>query len=592
MRGKLIFLQLAIVAGLTLAAYAPAFGRYFVSEDFFVLRWLAERSLWESTWAHLTGPLLEITFVKFYRPVAGLLAHLEVLAWGTTPAGYLVTHLALHSLNVALVYRLVRAWSGDSRAEVAGVATVFALYPLHVNAVLFVAAFATLTSAAFLLASLLLYESFREHRDPRRLLASLAFFALALGSYEQTVVLPVLIVARELLATWESRQRSWRKLWASGRPGAAYFALLAVYFLVRRAALGETVAGYEGFQARLLAGEVARLGREILIGLARLVYPSYEQGVAELAVAGIGVVLVALTILALIRRGLPSRLWLLGGLWILATQAPFVFAGVVPGNGRYWYLTSIGLGLAITAVASQAARIVTRWRRGWDSQVVVGLVTTAVGLGYFALLSGYASTYRDAGALARTIQGRLAQLPVEPGQRVFVTGHPDFLRGSRQTPIAQVFYWGLSDAVGPPFVDAGPTVFPLPPLDDAELLPLLERPDAGTVWRWLPEPASFVQVRLGERMDPPRLLTAGDDAGRLRFRATGDPHRLVVVARGSTSSYPVHETPDAGGWTRVRWPDDVVRSWHHVYDGEIYGWIEARRNGRLTAVSRLLSVQP
>ncbi len=64
------WLQLGALAALCAAGYARALDRYFVSEDFLILRQLASASLWEAAWAHLTGPLLGVTFVGFYRPVS------------------------------------------------------------------------------------------------------------------------------------------------------------------------------------------------------------------------------------------------------------------------------------------------------------------------------------------------------------------------------------------------------------------------------------------------------------------------------------------------------------------------------------------
>ena len=81
------------LAALCVAGYARALGRYFVSEDFLILRHLASAPLWETAWAHLTGPLLGVTFVEFYRPVSAFLLHGELLLWGTLPAPYLLTHL-------------------------------------------------------------------------------------------------------------------------------------------------------------------------------------------------------------------------------------------------------------------------------------------------------------------------------------------------------------------------------------------------------------------------------------------------------------------------------------------------------------------
>ena len=78
-------LQLGVLAALCLAGYGRALGRYFVSEDFFVLRRLAEGDFWPTAWDQLTGPLLGISFVKFYRPVSAFLIQAEHQLWGADP---------------------------------------------------------------------------------------------------------------------------------------------------------------------------------------------------------------------------------------------------------------------------------------------------------------------------------------------------------------------------------------------------------------------------------------------------------------------------------------------------------------------------
>ncbi len=581
--------HLAVLAALCALAYGRALGRSFVSEDFLILRQLAESPLWPTAWAHLTGPLLEVTFVGFYRPVSAFLLHLEVLLFGAAPAPYLALHLAVHVANAALVHRLALAWGGGCRATAAGVAVVFALHPLHPNTVVFVASFATLFGAAFLFASLVLYERSLAGSGARALAGSVLLFALALGSYEQAVVLPVLIAARELLAA-TGRKGLGRRLRRLG----PFVAVLLAYFLVRRAALGQTVAGYAAFRDRLLAGEWLELGHGVAKGVARLAWPDYDHALGAAAPVLVALLLVLGTAWGALRdcRALRDRdalrLWLLGWLWICVSQAPFAFEGVVPANGRYAYLAAVGLGLAVAAGARMLARALDALGLRVRAPLAVAAVTGALAGGYFLLLAHQAGVYAEAGRTARTIQARLAEL--DAGSRAFVAGCPDFLRGARGTPLAQVFHWGLSDALAPPFVERGPVVYPLPPWPDDELLPVLERGDLGAAWRWRGAASAF------DRLSPPPASVIGriavrPDGGALRFRAGAGRHRLVLLTRGSASTWPAAGAA-SGGWVEQPLPREVVDSMRRLYDGEVYAWVEARREGRLVAVSRLLRIDP
>ncbi len=613
----------AILALLCFLSYGPALSRYFVSEDFFVLRRLAASSLWDTTWTHLTGPLLEISFVKFYRPVAGFLLHVESLLWGAAPSGYLITHLLIHLLNVALVYQLAKIWSSqgtasrdDSGADAGsagtaptgrtalGVSAIFALYPLHPNAVLFVAGFATIYSALFLLTTLVLYERYRAIGNVRTLWAAAGCFMLALGSYEQTVILPGLLAARELLAAWDRRDLGrWRKLIRQLAPTGPFFVLLALYFVVRQAALDQMVAGYDGFRERLLSEEAMKLAHSMLSGIARLVYPQYGHEIGAAMLWSVGLVLLVGSLWVVKSGAVERRLWILGWLWILASQAPFAFALVVPGNGRYWYLTSIGLGLVIVASGRLLASLVVRlpWLHsgGRDrvrpalTESVSAILLVVFALVYLAQLRHYVRIYAEAGRTTHEIQKQLAELPA--GQAVFVAGVPDFLRGLRQVPIAQVYSWGLNDALASPFVARGPIVYPLPRVDDGELLPVLERTDLAATWRWHSETQQLERVPRSAAVaaaSPTRLAVERDAGGGLRFQAAAGGHYLVLLTRGSASTYPIREPAGPDGWTHVPLPEPVINSMHHLYGGEIYAWVEARQDGRQIAVSRLERITP
>ena len=579
--------HLASLAALCLVGYGGGLTRYFVSEDFVFLRRLSSSSLWEMTLAHLTGPQLEVTFVKFYRPVAGFLLDLEVLLWGTRPTGYLVTHLAFHVGNAALVYRLATVWSGGCAASAWGVASIFAVYPLHPNSVLFIASFATVWSASFLLISVLFYEMFRSRPSRWLLAASLVAFALGLGSYEQTVVLPVLLAARELLTTGARGQSVILRL-RSLRPIAPFLVVLAGYFLVRQAALGEMVGGYVGFRQRFLAGELIELGRDVLTSLVYLIYPVYTYEVPGTAVFAVALLLLAASLWSLRRNGATASFWFLGLVYILASQAPFAFTRVIPGNGRYWYLTSIGLALLAVALARCLASGVRALAPRPSRGSIIVAFTGALALAYLIGLIFNTRVYAEAGRVTKTLQSQLVAARHDGTDRMFVAGHPDFVRNSSQTPIAQVFHWGLSDALAPPFVEPGPTVYPLPRrLSDADLLPILERPDLGPAWRWSPASGSLEPIPPPAASSLPRIDIQRHGPGAWRFRPTAGSHRLMMITRGSASVHPIAARVGSDGWIEMRPPADIVDSIRRLYDGEIFIWIEARSSGRLVAVSRL-----
>ena len=577
--------QLSLIAALAVAGYGRALRRGFVSEDFVILRLLSEGSFWEQVWAQCSGPWLGITFVKFYRPVSTFILQIEHLLWGLQPTGYLLFHFLVHLLNAALVYRLVYLFvASDGRTHRLApftAALLFAVYPLHPNTVVFVASFATLFSTTACLMSLLLFLQPR-----RRLGLSAATFALALGCYEGSAVLPGLLVSADLLATWSRRApMSWR-VWARYLPFAG---LLAGFLALRSSVLGAAIGGYPNLEARLEGGDLSALLAPLQLDWGRLLYPTYEAARrAEWVGASIAVVLVLGTLWSLVRLRsgqVAPRMWLLAVVWIFVSQMPFDVIDAVPGNARYWYLTSIGLALMIVAAASAPPP-------PWRARFTVA-VSVLLGGSYLVLLSHYSSLYVEAAKTAGVIRSEILRVTANDSDAsIFVLNPAAFVRGARGTPVAQVFHWGLSDALRPPFAEREVSVYPLPRFGTHEITPVLERPALGRVWRWDGAQRTLVPV------DPvvpgsTRRIDVGSaapgDEYSVRFEAVEEArYRLVVLARGNPT-FPTFEVePGPDGWAETSLPAEFVTSMSRLYGGKIFWWIEAEdRSGAPVAFSEI-----
>src|SRR5690606_30262741 len=126
---------------------------------------------------------------------------LEWALWGERPALFHAVNLALHSGVVLLLFLLLRRWTSTWLA-CAG-AAVFAVHPVHVEAVANVVGQAELLAACFTLAGCLLYRRWLDTETvPARvalLLGTGVAYALAFGSKEIAVTLPALLVLITLL---------------------------------------------------------------------------------------------------------------------------------------------------------------------------------------------------------------------------------------------------------------------------------------------------------------------------------------------------------------------------------------------------------
>lgn len=538
----------ALLAPILLLAYGGGLGRGFVSEDFLILRRLGSGPFLERAAESFLGPWLGASFVPFYRPFSSLLLQVELLAFGTHPLPYLLAHLAVHA-GCAL---LLGAWLGRllpaaAPHEIFLATLVFALYPLHPGSVLFVASFATLFATLFLLAALWL-----EAADRRGL--ALAVAPLALFSYEQAVALPFLALLFDLAAKPGDGFRRRLRLWP-------YFAMTGAYLLLRSAVLGQ-LGGYDGFRARL--ADPAALLTALAEVLSRLFVPVFAIPASAALTLSVTAALALLAAVAVVRRQEPGARVLLAALAAIpVVQAPFFFTGVVPGNGRYFYLASCLAAIVLW----QGLRLLPH-----RAVAAVAPVLLVLALGSAWGLRQVATVYGEA---ARRCDAIRTSLEAAPPGRIFVAGHPAFLN-RWGVPVAQVFHWGLADALEPPFTERGDLeVYPLPGLSDADLAPLLFRPELGRVFR------------LGEadRLQPlvaaaaPAAIEARRDglAPRLLVRAPpGATLRLVVLAQGGPSLLPL---PPGEGEIAAEVPQATFTSMKLLYGTPIFVWVEVRGAG-------------
>lgn len=575
---------------LLLLLYGPALGRYFTSEDFLLMRFLGEHPPWRDP-DLFTGPWLGITVVKFYRPVSTVLYGLEIAAFGVAPLAYNTVHTLVHAANTLLVLAIMSRLVPGALAPVAA-AVLFALYPLHPNAVLFAASFATVFGACFMFASLLAYQQARRAGRWGWWPASLGLFVLALGSYEASAVLPAILLAYEILVPREE---------GDTRRGAAvtllpFFGLLGAYLLMRRAVFGVVIGGYDDVGARLR--EPGAWLHDVVRSIYTLYLPTFDRIPALWeCVFFVGVAVGApLTAIALGRfRFGSARLWAFAWLWTLLAQAPFAFRPCVPANGRFWYVAAAGAAMATAFLARAIAETAAR-----SGRVVAVAVVAGMALSWGWLLTGYLEVYVAAGHTTQAIQRELVRVNADAPSRIFVTGYPMFLVNAGGAPIAQVFHYGLRDAVNPPFVSASVPVHPLLPLLGNDRRAILAADPGAVILAWdaasqtlrrlAPAPAHdaselVVQAPAeGAVLDPGALTVDVRPGGFRRFR-------VVVVARGNATVVEPTGAPAPGGSIRLALPAAFVTTMARLYpDGEFLWWLDANDGpeGR-TAFTRMRS---
>ena len=134
-----------------------------------------------------------------YRPLTAATYAVEWELWGGDPLPFHLTNILLHALATLLVFFLAAAISGARGAAVG--AAVFAVHPVHVEAVANVVGRAELMASVFVLAAAVLYLRGGLGRSRARLWGGAAVLALlyllGLLSKEIAVTLPGLLLVLE-----------------------------------------------------------------------------------------------------------------------------------------------------------------------------------------------------------------------------------------------------------------------------------------------------------------------------------------------------------------------------------------------------------
>jgi hypothetical protein len=408
-----VWLLAALLALVTIALYWPATDHDFVNFDdnVYVLNnphVTSGLTLENARWAFQNG------YAANWHPLTWLSHMLDCQLFGLNPWGHHLTSVLLHALNAMLVFGWLRQMTGATWRSLL-VAALFALHPLRVESVAWVAERKDVLSACFGLLALVFYARYAqvqsqppESRNTSHAsrftfhvsrftfhaslfyLLSLSLFALGLMSKPMLVTLPFVLLLldywplrRFALRTQNSKLKTllpllWEKL--------PFFALAAgasvVTFLVQKH------GGALAFNESLPLG--ARAGNALISYcryLGKLFWPTHltvfyprpgHWPLAKVLLAD-GLLLGLSGLFWVQRRRFPFLL--MGWLWFVGMLVPAI--GLVQVNefamaDRYTYIPS--LGVLILAVWG-AYELTRRWHHGAVALSVAGSAAIILCLG-------------------------------------------------------------------------------------------------------------------------------------------------------------------------------------------------------------------
>jgi len=352
----------------------------------------------------LTWPGVVWAFRSFevtnWHPLTWLSHMLDCQLYGLKAAGHHLTNLLLHIASTLLLFLVLNRMTGALWRS-ACVAALFAWHPLHVESVAWVAERKDVLSVFFFMLTLWAYGRYAEVRSPKSeirsqeptpgstphvsrftfhalryspssfyYLLAVVFFALGLMSKPMVVTLPFVLLLLDYWPLGRLQPSTLRRLLLEKLPFLALSAIGCVLTLSAQQPSMVSTAGLR-IPQRLEHALVAYVHYwgALFVPRRLAVYYPYEKTVPAAEVVFAGLLLLALTILAL--RFAARRPYLATGwLWFLGMLVPvlgLVQVGEQAWADRYTYLPSIGLFIAVVwgmselAQREHAARTILRW---------------------------------------------------------------------------------------------------------------------------------------------------------------------------------------------------------------------------------------
>ena len=353
-----------LLAAITLAIYNPVTHHPFVNYD--DDRYVTENphvrqglTVETFTWA------LTSTEQANWHPLTWMSHALDCSLFRLNPAGHHFTSVLLHAVNVVLLYLLLM-WATGRFGPSLFVAMLFALHPINVESVAWVAERKNVLCTTFFFLTLWAYGWYARKPDWKRYLAVAGLFAAGLASKPMVITLPLVLLVLDywplnrVMGVGSSEmdhsrnsalslpQFSWPRLILEKLPLLLLsFASAVITMLAQQAggAMRSTTQFSFGVRvANAIYAYAMYLWKMVWPAHLAPLYPHPGDALASWRIIVAALILIAIT--ALVWRFRVRRYLLTGWLWFLGTLVPvigLVQVGDAAMADRYAYIPLIGV---------------------------------------------------------------------------------------------------------------------------------------------------------------------------------------------------------------------------------------------------------
>jgi protein O-mannosyl-transferase len=340
-------------------------------------------------WAFTTG------YASFWHPLTWLSLMLDQQVSGPGPAGFHITNLLLHLANTLLLFIVLKKMT-NALWQSAFVAALFALHPLHVESVAWIAERKDVLSTLFWLLTMLAYAQYVKKPDIIRYLLTVLVFVLGMMAKPMLVTLPFVFL---LLDYWPlNRIKHFDKqvLYRLVLEKIPFIILSAVasaiaYYVQQSAGALPTFSGfplkYRIYNAFI--SYVIYIEKLFYPAGLSIFYPHLGQNVSVVyALISAGILLAATVLVVLYAKN--HRYLFTGWFWYLGTLIPVIGLVQVGSHAmadRYSYITLTGLFIIIAWGLPDLLRkwtstssVESPYRKTaiWISSILVLIILTAL----------------------------------------------------------------------------------------------------------------------------------------------------------------------------------------------------------------------
>ncbi|MFA5293728.1 MAG: tetratricopeptide repeat protein [Phycisphaerae bacterium] len=299
----------------------------------------------------------------YWHPVTWLSHTLDYQLFGNWAGGHHLINVLFHILNTLILFYVFVRMTGAMWPS-AFVSAAFALHPLHVESVAWIAERKDVLSTFFWLLTMLTYVQYvlKMKTAPllsrlcnRYYLLSIAFFVFGLMSKPMLVTVPFVLL---LLDYWPLERKMSRLLLIEKIPFfIGSFACCIITFIAQQNSALVSLETF-GFSTRVtntIVSYVAYIAKMIWPNRLALLYPHPENSLPAIKVVICVLLLISISVF-FIYMGRKHKFFIVGWFWYLGTLVPvigLVQVGAQAMADRYTYMTLTGLFIIIAWSAKE-----------------------------------------------------------------------------------------------------------------------------------------------------------------------------------------------------------------------------------------------